>query len=281
MIGKYSKFVAPSSFSGREKVVTAFKEYFGSFDSHSRSDLMTARMANMATLGIEDMARLECVNGLAILANTVPSAFWTIVQIYSQPGLLQRVRGLAKAALTKELVAGVEQKKISVIKIQQSLEMKSMIQEVIRLRTTGIGPRLVREDVVLQEKYLLKKGSTVIIPNRAIHFDEEIWGESVEKFDETRFNKSSNKVRIPLVAYRGFGGGATICPGKQFATEGIAVFIALLALKYDIRPLERNWSDLEQDMRDMSLQLGSPKGEFHVEFVRCGSTSNVEWCFDL
>ena len=242
---------------------------------------MEARMANMTQLEIEDMARMECVNGLAILANTVPSAFWTVVQIYGQPKLLQRVRDLATAALSKDIVAGVEKRTISLIKIQQSLEIQSIIQEVIRLRTTGIGPRLVREDVVLYEQYLLRKGSTVIIPNRAIHFDEKVWGDSVEEFDEKRFSKAPNKAKVPFVAYRGFGGGVTICPGKHFAIEGITTFVALLTLRYDIHPLGQNWSELEQDMRDMSLQLGSPKGKFLVEFVALESTSDVEWSFEL
>ena len=281
MLGKYSKFLAPSSYKGREKVVSAFKDYFGTSDPQSTSPLMEARTANVAILGTEGMARMECVNGLAILVNTVPSAFWTIVQIYSNSQLLQRVRDLANAALTKEHVAGVKRSKINILKIQQSLEIQSIIQEVIRLRTTGIGPRLVREDVVLHEQYLLKKGSTVIIPNRAIHFDERTWGESVDIFDKNRFNKSSNKAKVPPVAYRGFGGGATICPGKHFAIEGIAVFTALFTLKYDLRPLQRDWSDLEQDMRDMSLQLGSPNGRFLVDVVPCKSVLDSEWCFEL
>ena len=156
---------------------------------------------------------------------------------YSQPNLFERVRDLAMAAFTEESVAGVQKREISVLKIQQSLEIKSIIQEARRLRTMDTGPRFVRQDVVLQEQYLLKRGSTVIIPNRAIRFDEEIWGTSVEKFDEKRFRKSPSKPKVPYVAYGGFGGGAAICPSKYSPTEGIAVIVALLVLKYDLRPL--------------------------------------------
>ncbi|KAL9029314.1 MAG: hypothetical protein Q9196_002420, partial [Gyalolechia fulgens] len=192
----------------------------------------------MSTLEIEDMARMECVNGLAILANTVPSAFWTIVQIYSQPEVLERVRVLAAAAVADEHqdMAGSETRKrktIDILQIQRSPnKMQHLIQEVIRLRTTGIGPRVVREDVILQERYLLRKGSTVIIPNRAVHFDKDVWGDEADVFKEDRFSVSSptnhgghkaaaNKVspKVSPTAYRGFGGGATICPGKHFAIE--------------------------------------------------------------
>ncbi|KAL8994943.1 MAG: hypothetical protein Q9188_006928, partial [Gyalolechia gomerana] len=251
IFGNLSKVLAPKARSGREKVVAAFKSYFLNFNPQTTSPLMEARMANMSMLEIEDMARMECVNGLAILANTVPSAFWTIVQIYSQPELLERVRDLAAAAVVvvtdeENAIAGAEKKKkkrkkIDIIRLQRSQQqIQSIIQEVIRLRTTGIGPRLVREDVLLHDQYLLKKGSIVVIPNRAVHFDPDIWGSDVEEFDEKRFakappnshdrhtNKASNKVSS--TAYRGFGGGATICPGKHFAIEGIAVFVALVVL---------------------------------------------------
>ena len=280
LIGKYSNLFARSSYLGRERVVTAFARYFETFGSRGESDLTKARVSNMANLEVEDMARLECVNGLAILANTVPSAFWTLVQIYGQPNLLQRVRDLANNALVKERVTGVEKRTVNLTRLQGSLEIQSIIQEVIRLRTTGIGPRLIREDVVLQEQYLLKRGSTVIIPNRAIHLDAETWGSSVETFDEKRFSKLPNKPKVPFVAYRGFGGGVTICPGKHFAIEGIAVFVTLLVLRYDLRPTEGTWTDLEQDMTDMSLQLGSPKGAFLVDFMPC-ERMDAEWSFKV
>lgn len=303
LFGNLSKVLAPKARSGREKVVAAIKSYFLNFNPQTTSPLMEARMANMSMLEIEDMARMECVNGLGILANTVPSAFWTIVQVYSQPKLLERVRDLAAAAVIvvtdeENAIAGAEKrkkrKKIDIIRLQRSQQqIQSIVQEVIRLRTTGIGPRLVREDVLLHDQYLLKKGSIVVIPNRAVHFDPDIWGSDVEKFDEKRFakpppnshdrhtNKASNKVSS--TAYRGFGGGATICPGKHFAIEGIAVFVALVVLKYDIRPAkgERGWGFLGQKMRDMALQLGSPRGKFRVELLLREGIGDVEWGFGL
>ncbi|KAL9593773.1 MAG: hypothetical protein Q9219_007394 [cf. Caloplaca sp. 3 TL-2023] len=312
--GDFSKMLAPKAYYGREKVVSAFKPYFLDPKPETTSPLMQTRMANMTdTLEIEDMARMECVNGLAILANTVPSAFWTIVQIYSQPELLLRVRGLAATAVvnttdepdqhpTNPARASAEkitQKKIEIIKLQRSQNhLQHIIQEVIRLRTTGIGPRLVREDVFLQNQYRLRKGSVVIIPNRALHFNRDIWGEDVDTFRDNRFDSSSSLPttqsehddsnnsksaptnKVPTTAYRGFGGGATICPGKHFAIEGIAVFVALVVLKYDVRPAGRmGWDGLRQDTRDMALQLGSPLGKFEVDIVRREDMRNVEWVF--
>lgn len=253
---------------------------------------MRARMANLSSLEeIEDMARMECVNGLAILANTVPSAFWTIVQIYSSPALLARVRETVEGAV--ENVTGEEgktgKKVLSLQKLLHPtspspthLNLQSLIQETIRLRTTGIGPRFVRQDTTLQDRYQLKAGSMLIIPNRAIHFDRDVWGEGVEGFDEQRFSNNridGGKKAVSATAYRGFGGGATICPGKWFAVEGIAALVALVVGRYDVVPLKgRTWGDLNQEMRDMALQLGSPEGKFEVEFrVREGMGEGVEW----
>ncbi|KAL8940796.1 MAG: hypothetical protein Q9216_002622 [Gyalolechia sp. 2 TL-2023] len=327
LLGTYSNLLAPAAHRGREKVVEAFKPYFLDFNRETTapttttSPLMQARMSNMAnTLEIEDMARMECVNGLAILANTVPSAFWTLVQVYGHRDLLERVReGAAAAAavvVTDENLhdgRGMEAKKktkkmiidINIL-LKNSSIIQPIVQEVIRLRTTGIGPRFVREDILLQDRYLLKKGSMVVIPNRAVHFDPEVWGQGVDGFDERRFwakgsfsgsssPSSSSLMRgdkgkgggagsgerkvmpTTATAYRGFGGGATICPGKHFAVDGIAVFVALVVLRYDIFPVRLGWGDLKQEMKDMALQLGSPEGKFEVEFRLREGMEGVEW----
>lgn len=304
--GTFSPYLAPKAYHGREKVVLAFEEYFCNFDPEAASPLMQARMTNMTdTLDIEAMARMECVNGLAILANTVPSAFWTLVQVYSHPELLQRVRELAAVAVVDVDIADEHstitgtgtgaseakpaRKTIDLPKLQRSApQIQYLIHETIRLHTTGIGPRLVREDVLLQDQYLLRKNSVVVIPNRAIHFDKEVWGDDVDDFRDNRFDKAQSsslspnayddgnngeKVtrgkKAPTTAYRGFGGGATVCPGKHFAVDGIAVFVALVVSRYDIFPVYRKgWEALEQDTRDMALQLGGPVERLSVEIVR-------------
>lgn len=277
--GVVPRLLARTGLAGREKVVMAFTKYFASQASDTGSPLVKARSTHlMNEIDLEDVARLECVNGLAILLNSVPSAFWTIIYIYGNPKLLRTVRSLVqKAIITTSLNTG-EAKVISLSGLRAIPQFNAIIQEAIRLRTTGVGPRLIREDVLLQDRYLLKKDSYVMFPNHDIHIDKDIWGPSVDHFDEERFLKAANSHRMPMAAFRGFGGGATLCPGKHFAIAEIAAFIAILAINYDIHPIKGDWSDLDQDMTDMSLQLGSPKGSFPVEFIRRHDTLST-WSF--
>ena len=280
LLGVFPKMLAGKGFTGREKVVAAFKDYFASHASDNGSPLLKARFENLVDeIDLEDIARLECVNGLAILLNSVPSAFWTIVYIFGNAALLRGVRDLAKNAVVPDLQGGEQSRTISLTRLREAPQFQSIIQESIRLRTTGVGPRLVREDIVLQNRYLLKKGSYVMIPNHEIHFDSDIWGPSVNNFDEQRFLKSANTRKVPSTAFRGFGGGATLCPGKYFAMAEITAFVAMIVLCYDIRPLEGEWLDLEQDVTDMSLQLGSPKGQFAVEIIPRKDTLDHGWSF--
>jgi cytochrome P450 len=43
---------------------------------------------------------------------------------------------------------------------------------------------------------------------------------------------------IHPAAFRGFGGGKTLCPGRHFATNEILLFTALIVHGFDITPLE-------------------------------------------
>lgn len=47
----------------------------------------------------------------------------------------------------------------------------------------------------------------------------------------------------------------------------MSAFVAILVMGYDIGPWEGEGLDLEQDMKDMSLGLGSLKGKFLVQIV--------------
>lgn len=88
----------------------------------------------------------------------------------------------------------------------------------------------------------------VIIPTRVSHTDEAVWGPTAGLFDYRRFlrsdmgsNNNENNgggKRVPAAAFRGFGGGgAMLCPGRHFVSTEILAFVALLLVRFDVRPV--------------------------------------------
>lgn len=84
------------------------------------------------------------------------------------------------------------------------------------LRKYPVGPLLTR---VCTENYkipetniVLEKGTSLIIPIKAIHWDEEVYPDPWV-FDPERFSEDNKKSRHPY-AFIPFGEGPRICIGK-------------------------------------------------------------------
>ncbi|PQE08136.1 cytochrome P450 protein [Rutstroemia sp. NJR-2017a BVV2] len=55
-----------------------------------------------AEMSPEDPAKFKCVNGIAIMTNTVPTAFWTNFHIFSDPKALEEVCKQVTAITSKD-----------------------------------------------------------------------------------------------------------------------------------------------------------------------------------
>jgi cytochrome P450 len=116
------------------------------------------------------------------------------------------------------------------------------IREVLRYRTVGTSARLDTEDHMLDSKYLIKKGRMVTLPGPVQHSDTRAWGENAADFNHTRFMQPDK--RVPAAAFRAFGGGASLCPGRHFATTIILNFTAMLVMHSDIVPAGGVWPSI-------------------------------------
>ena len=234
--GFLPKLLAPKGYAGRERNIAAFQWYFAAEGHKTGSDLIQARYQVLQRgLDAEDVARFECVNGFAILLNSVPTAFWAIYHIFSDQELLSLVRQQVETVMALKEHDCKVYRVIDLAGLGQLPTLASNLQESLRIRTTGLGPQIVLKDVMLNDRYLLKKDSYVMIPNHEIHFDHQTWGNDTDTFDAQRFIRKAAK-KVPSTAFRGFGGGANLFPGKSFAMAEIIAFIALLVTKFDLRP---------------------------------------------
>ena len=273
-----SRILAPKGCHGRATVVTAFLDYFKTGRYQSGSDLVKARIKVMEReLAQSDIAALECVNGQAILVNTVPTAFWTLWQIYSNERILQAVREEVDA------ITSVRdgQKTIALRNLKDLPILASTIQETLRHRSCGIGARMVLEDTVLENRYHLKKGSYVMFDNRSLHLHKPTWGSDNEAFNMRRFITTADQRRIQRSgAFRGFGGGANLCPGKDFATLEVMALVAMLVARFDMIPDGGCWSDPQPDLSNVSLAIAPPRSKVFVHIVEREGCNGVKWRFE-
>ncbi|KAI4114384.1 MAG: hypothetical protein LQ338_008016, partial [Usnochroma carphineum] len=60
--------------------------------------------------------------------------------------------------------------------------------------------------------------------------------------EETFKSKFQREAKKPsLKAFRAFGGGTTLCPGRQFATTEILATVVTMIMRYDFIPAEGRW----------------------------------------
>lgn len=231
---------AKKGYRAREYMVKIWEEYFdqGSYEEGSELIKTRVKINNDFRIPLKETARIELGGSQAILTNTLPGTFWMIYHIFSNPAVLEDVKA--------ELLKGVREDggtcTIDLSHVTNSCPiLLSTFKEMMRVNSTGSATRIVMEDHLLDGKYLLKKGSTVMMPAMVQHTDRSIWGDDVHKFNHMRFVRQPGVKRTNPVAFRGFGGGTTLCPGRHFASTEILMFSALVILRFDLHPVDDKW----------------------------------------
>ena len=116
--------------------------------------------------------------------------------------------------------------------------------ETMRLSSYSSSVRYITEDMRMGGK-ILRKGNRVMIPNRLLHFNGEIFGGDVAEFRSRRFVDNASLVRSP--SWRPFGGGITMCPGRFVARQAAVTFVAMLVQRYDAElAYPQQWPKIEE-----------------------------------
>ncbi|XP_037571658.2 cytochrome P450 3A19 [Dermacentor silvarum] len=112
-------------------------------------------------------------------------------------------------------------------------------------------------------KYLIKKGTSVIVPTYQLHHDPRYWHEP-EKFDPERFSPE-NKHLINPTAYQPFGLGPRICIGTRLALVELASATAEVLRHYRITLGTSQKRDLELDTYSFTV---FPKEDVRIRVDR-------------
>ena len=109
--------------------------------------------------------------------------------------------------------------------------LDSCFFETLRLGGGTVSVRTVMSPITIGGKEL-RTGNDVLILHRALHLNENVWGDSPASFDPERFLKDRKLSSNP--AYVPFGGGNTYCPGRVIIRKEIYIFLALLFDRVDV-----------------------------------------------
>lgn len=294
LVGVFPWITAHKGLAGRAKVVQAFEHYFRTGGHKEASILMKNRYEVSAKNGIalEDIARYELGGAIAILVNTTPAAFWMLFLVYSSPDLVDDIRKEVDSVVTTttnndgDMVRHLD---ITLLKTSCHL-LTSTFQEVLRYRTIGTSVRQVMQDTVLNDQWLLKKDCMVQMPSRIIHKDSSIWGADVDEFNPRRFlkdgeRKTADKDKRPpnAAAFRAFGGGTTLCPGRHFATNEILAVVAMFVLRFDMipAPAAGGWVVPKTEKTNLAAVVMEPDTDVEVEVSLRKGFEDGRWVYGI
>ncbi|KAL9582638.1 MAG: hypothetical protein Q9203_005412 [Teloschistes exilis] len=289
LVDLFPYFTAGSSCRAREVVGEAFRKYFQAKHHETGSMLVQNRYNTSAEnkIPISDIARYEVGATLAVLVNTAPATFWLLFYIFSHPEVLEECREEVGKIMRTSLEEGQARRTLDITGIKQNCPiLTSTYQEVLQQRTLGAQVRQVMQDFMLDDTYLLKKGATVIMPSLVVHTDPGVWGPDVSSFNHKRFTRegsSQNKVfsRPSPKAFRVFGGGSTLCPGRHSATTEILAAVVMFIMRYDVVPVEGQWIAPKTEKTNIAAVVMEPDTDVQVQVTPRQGFADGKWEFGL
>lgn len=254
----FPSVTAKRAYQGREKLSAALHTYL-SQDQHKTGSRIVQKRVDIALehgWTLPAVAREELSFLFAGIVNATTSTFWILLHLYADPALLATVRKEIEAVFERPEndipgADGAEKgkgKKLRIADLRDNCPvLVAVYRECLRLGSDTYSTRLVKEDYVLANQYFLKKNAVVQIAGGVIHADSRIWGDDVERFNPKRFldrqeggvgagGKAKQNNAFHPAAFRAFGGGKTLCPGRHFAMNEILAFVALVVLQFNMKP---------------------------------------------
>ncbi|KAF2680756.1 cytochrome P450 [Lentithecium fluviatile CBS 122367] len=280
------RFIKPS-IQARQHLGDVFEKYYSCGPPENASGLVKQRADWYLGCGfpLRDLANLEAGHGLAILSNTVPTAFWFVLHIFSSPAVLKACRDEVLSHVVHSTDPdGTRVQTLVITTLKTSCPvLVSAFKESTRIHNTGLGARAIPHDHMLDGKYLLRRGTTLLMPATVQHLSPSLWGPNAHAYQHDRFALQSNSHLSPHprpnpISYRAFGGGATLCPGRHFATTEILALAAMLMLRFEIEPEDANgegWTIPSTWKAGMTDVTPSPDFDIGVRIRRRGMDVRV------
>jgi cytochrome P450 len=291
MTGVLRSVFARKAQAGLERCVKGFEKYAAEGGYKDAYGLVQNRKALHEDVGISphEHARLELGLCFGFNSNASITTFWVLNNIFSRPALLAEVR----EEIEKNAI--VAPGTISFPQLRDNCPLlNSIYKETMRLTAPMMSARMVHEDTLIADTFLLRKGAVVQIAGGILHQDVSIWGPDVSSFNPRRFqhnwngsktdsdgNVSDKKAdQVHASAFRGFGGGASLCPGRFIAQMEIISLSAAVVCAFEmVAPQgkhEVEWDPPRDDKR-FPFSVMKPLRELKVQFKRREGLENMHW----
>ena len=288
LLSPFPRLFARSVLQARERIRTSVQGYLSSGGEQAALGVFKARAGVFRKYGgtEEDITKLDLTNLIGVLINATPMLFWGILHIYSSPSLLHALREEIDAVVRYEINPFSEaQRRILDVKSIQSAcpLLNSTFKEMLRYYTHTATNRAVLSDIILADRYRLKKGSILCIPGATVHFNPNVWGPDAHVFKPDRFlPRPDGKKTAPsgAGAWRVWGGGATICPGRHFASQEVTAILAMCVARFEIEPVGgKAWGDVwpEVNYARIMSSIHPPKGDVKVRIRTRRGLEDVQW----
>lgn len=273
-MGVFPSLTAAKPARARRRLVQAFKESseHGSTANGETSEFIRqlGDVARRFNRDADYRARYFFAIFCAFIINTVPVIFWTIGHIVENRVLLARIQA-ELAEVVQSAGIGESKLTVDVAAIRERCPLLvSTSNEVLRFVGASTSTLIVHEDVYIDDRYLLTKGALVQISATAVHSDPDVWGPNAAVFDPERFLRPGGKVHPS--AFRTFGGGSTLCPGRHLASDEILVFTAMFLHGFEVgfagagtaarlpQRDDTNMLSVTKPKRDLALRLARRQG---------------------
>ncbi|KAG5745486.1 hypothetical protein H9Q70_011818 [Fusarium xylarioides] len=272
----FPSFSARTATEAREKVACALEAYFRDNDllltGHSELVEGLMQCIHKHSMGTQFAARffLCLVSGFVI--NTVPAAFWLIGHISDDEQLKAIIREELNQVVTSDTCGSLT---VSPEAVRGRCPyLMSTCHEVLRFISSSTSTFFIHQDTYLNNRYLLKKGAILQVASTAIHSNTDIWGPAAQAFKPDRFVKPE---KVHPSANRTFGGGITLCPGRQLAMNELILTVAMIFHTFDVEfspetprlpaPMVTDMLSVKKPMTDLEIRMSRRPGMEHVSWV--------------
>ncbi|KAF3042714.1 hypothetical protein E8E12_008927 [Didymella heteroderae] len=277
----FPALTARKALHARSRIIRAFQKYFET-GGHLQAFPMIPEMHDINRghgLSTEEAAKMEMATSLAMLSSGSVTTFWLLFHILSDTILTATIREELEAVIEGNDSQSV--KTINLSRVKDSCHtLVAVLNETLRFHSTVINIKQVQHDTTLDGQYLLKKNGIVMIPGQSVHHNKDIWGPSADTFNHLRFLFPGSKKNLSSTsAFRPFGAGVTMCPGRYFSTNVILSLAVMVLLKFDVQPTTGVWKKPTKHNADMWNAMPKPDYDIDVKFEPRGGEKQIEWKF--
>lgn len=284
LLSPFPSITHSKPYSAREHMAHLLLKYFAGGHDQKASEMMRSRFEMYRKHGYctDGLARTELSFIVGAVSNSTITAFWFLAHILSDASLVADLRAETAAAVTRDGDRCVVDD--AVLRSATACPLlNSVFRETLRLTSTTTGSRQVLADTMVDDRYLLKKGAFVSVEGSVLHYKDAFWGADAAVFKARRFCKSltgtsADGRKIHPAAWRAFGGGDVLCPGRNLALNEILGMAVPILMSFDVKGVDGGVVETPP-VKDEVMPVGvlRPSRDVCVRFSTRSGWGNVKW----